>query len=167
MDEELWRQTEYKHYQISNMGRVKSMPRQRVKEEKILKQSFNGNYYHVEINKKTVLVHRLVAKAFCNGETEERNMVNHKDRNKLNNKATNLEWCSNSENQQNRNVNGCITHEHKKCRRRLVSGEFREHIYEVYRVSYSIACRKVVSKTFKDKETAELYLTELKATYPR
>lgn len=167
MDEEIWRQTEYEYYQISSAGRVKSMPRPRVKKEKILKPQFNGNYYHVEINGKTVLIHQLVAKAFCEGMTNERNMVNHKDRNKLNNISSNLEWCSNSENQQNRNVNGCITHEFKKCRRKLKSGDYREHIYEVYRVSYSIACRKVVSKTFKSRIDAEKYLDELKAQYPR
>lgn len=42
-----------------------------------------------------VLVHRIVAAAFCDGSGE---VVNHKDGNKRNNHASNLEWCSYSEN---------------------------------------------------------------------
>ena len=46
----------------------------------------------------SVPIHRLVAMAFCDGRTEERNVVNHKDGNKQNNHADNLEWCTNEEN---------------------------------------------------------------------
>lgn len=43
-------------------------------------------------------VHRLVAFAFCEGRTKERNVVNHKDGNKTNNHFSNLEWCTTLEN---------------------------------------------------------------------
>lgn len=43
-------------------------------------------------------IHRLVAHAFCEGFSEIRNTVNHIDGNKFNNKASNLEWVSQSEN---------------------------------------------------------------------
>ena len=43
-------------------------------------------------------LHRLVALAFCEGRTEERNVVNHIDGNPLNNNAENLEWVTFSEN---------------------------------------------------------------------
>ena len=43
-------------------------------------------------------VHRLVAVAFVDGRTPERNQVNHIDGDKKNNRADNLEWASQSEN---------------------------------------------------------------------
>lgn len=43
-------------------------------------------------------VHRLVAKEFCDGRSEERNVVNHIDGDPSNNKAENLEWCTLSDN---------------------------------------------------------------------
>ena len=45
----------------------------------------------------TVFVHRLVARAFCEGY-ESNLQVNHKDGDKLNNDASNLEWVNISEN---------------------------------------------------------------------
>lgn len=47
---------------------------------------------------KRYLLHRLVAELFVEGRTTEKNVVNHKDTNKLNNKSTNLEWVTHQEN---------------------------------------------------------------------
>jgi hypothetical protein len=44
------------------------------------------------------LVHRLVAQAFVSNDQESKNQVNHKDGNKLNNHAENLEWVTTQEN---------------------------------------------------------------------
>lgn len=81
-------------YKVSNMGRVRSRT-------KILKTSEGSKYVHVILNdgnvdhRKTVSVHRLVAEAFvpnpCPGEFR---YINHKDENKRNNRADNLEWCT-------------------------------------------------------------------------
>jgi hypothetical protein len=162
---EEWKQTEFISYDVSNLGRVRSMFGGN---ERILKPQSNGRgYFHVEIRGKTQVIHRLVALAFCEGKTEEKFMVNHKDRNKTNNKAENLEWCSNSENQLNRIVRGCICFENRKMKRKLKDGTLREHIYPRFRVSYSIANRKVISKTFKTEQEAKDCLEELQKTYPR
>jgi hypothetical protein len=97
-------------YQVSNLGRVKSLPRPRnaihpyITKERILRPRKVGKdreYLSVALcyegKYKQEKVHRLVAKAFVpnpNNYTE----VNHKDENKGNNVALNLEWCSRSYN---------------------------------------------------------------------
>ena len=86
-------------YQVSNLGRVKSL---KYGKEKILKP-VNSPYGYLQVclckdgQKKMSLVHRLVADAFIpnpnNLET-----VNHKDEVKTNNVASNLEWMSRGDN---------------------------------------------------------------------
>lgn len=63
-----------------------------------LKPFLNGaGYLSVVLNGKTRRVHRLVAESFI-PRIPNKNYVNHKDGNKLNNDAANLEWCTQSEN---------------------------------------------------------------------
>lgn len=113
LEGEIWKDIEGWEglYQVSNMGRVKSLPRYRncihpyITKEHILSPRWvgkRGNTYLAvrlcfECNKKNEKIHRLVAKAFCenkNNYTE----VNHIDENKHNNRSDNLEWCSRSYN---------------------------------------------------------------------
>ena len=79
-------------YSITSDGRVfNNFKKQFVKPPK----GKNG-YLHVTLcygNKKDVLIHRLVAQAFVNNP-DNLPVVNHKDENKLNNSAENLEWCT-------------------------------------------------------------------------
>lgn len=89
-------------YEVSDQGRVKSLGNNKSRKEKILKpQKYSCGYFLVRLCKdgvvKQCLIHRLVAEAFIpnpnNLET-----VNHKDENKLNNAAGNLEWMSREDN---------------------------------------------------------------------
>jgi hypothetical protein len=53
---------------------------------------------------KKYIIHRLVANAFLPSPTSDNCEVDHIDRNKLNNHASNLRWVSHSENMQNLNT---------------------------------------------------------------
>lgn len=92
-------------YQISNLGRVKSLSRvvptgiqnsdKKRTKEKILRQFYIHGYCAVNLYKdkkmKSVRVHRLVAKAFIPNPYNYP-CVNHKDENRKNSRADNLEW---------------------------------------------------------------------------
>lgn len=97
-------------YQISNLGRIKSLERYvkaknnklRKNKEKILSFFINKNGYLEatlckNCKKRLHRVNRLVAETFI-PNLENKPCVNHIDGNKLNNNANNLEWCTYSEN---------------------------------------------------------------------
>ena len=120
---EIWNDIkEYEgYYQVSNLGRVKSLKRSYEverhkskylynKKEKILSQTTTKlGYKRISLNKhnklKSFLVHRLVAKAFIE-EIKDKNQVNHKNCNKLDNNLFNLEWVNQSENMKHAYKNG-------------------------------------------------------------
>lgn len=98
-------------YQISNFGNVYSLPRQ-VKQGKhgkyraaggeLLTATDNGNGYLIvslrcNNRRKNHYVHRLVAEHFVPNITDGY-CVNHKDYDTRNNRADNLEWCTQREN---------------------------------------------------------------------
>ena len=91
-------------YEVSNMGRVKSVERivrcnrgYRTVSERILKGNKNiDGYLQVELcqdgKMKPCTIHRLVAQAFLDN-SEGYKEINHKDEDKTNNCVENLEWC--------------------------------------------------------------------------
>lgn len=87
------------HYMVSNLGRVKSLKKNK---EIILKQRLCGaGYYVVNLcidgKIKTHMVHRLVAISFLNNVMQKSD-VNHINENKLDNRVVNLEWLTHEEN---------------------------------------------------------------------
>ena len=89
---EIWKDIiDYEEYKISNLGNIK-------RNDRLLKPFKNtSGYYQIELYKngkgKHLLIHKLVANAFIENKNDYK-YVNHKDENKHNNKADNLEWCS-------------------------------------------------------------------------
>lgn len=84
-------------YQISNMGRVKSLGNDKSRREKILKGSKDRvGYLFIRLNKegkvKTFKIHRLVAQAFI-PNSDNLLQVNHINEIKDDNRVENLEWC--------------------------------------------------------------------------
>ena len=85
---------DYPKYQINEVGEVYSLY-----SNKILKPNLRNGYYSVMLSnngeRHRVDVHRLVAICFVpNDDPENKTFVNHKDEDKLNNNADNLEWCT-------------------------------------------------------------------------
>jgi hypothetical protein len=87
-----------KNYSVGENGEIYSKRRDIFMKPQKLK---NG-YLFVRIDKKTQLIHRLVATAYI-PNINDLPCVNHKDKNKENNHISNLEWCTYSENNHHRN----------------------------------------------------------------
>ena len=115
--EEIWKDIEgYEGiYQVSNLGRLRSLDRyytkphprngvqtRYLKKGQIVKTFVGRNGYvgavlKFERKQKNFMMHRLVAKAFVPGYFDGAD-VNHKDCNRQNNRADNLEWMTRRDN---------------------------------------------------------------------
>ena len=145
-------------YQVSNYGRVKSLPRKRIngtgfyiQKERILSlQIKTKRYYGVGLMKdgvhKNFLVHRLVADAFVENPNNY-DQVNHIDCNRLNNKVENLEWCTAETNLEHALKNGLLT----KAKGRKLSKEECKKISERRKNSVtSKETREKISRAMKE-----------------
>lgn len=115
MQEEIWKDINgyEKLYQVSNLGRVKSLKRD-CKDKKGVIRAYikehicaltdNGFGYKIVSlckngKRKNAYIHRLVAEHFLNNQYNLRE-VNHIDLDKSNNNVTNLEWVTSSQNKE-------------------------------------------------------------------
>ena len=87
-------------YQVSDLGRVRSLKFGRVK---VLRSYKNRDgYLKVFLwkygKRRNIYVHRLVANAFIPNSDESNNEINHINEDKTDNRSVNLEWCDRSYN---------------------------------------------------------------------
>lgn len=126
-------------YLISDNGEIKN-----TKTNKILQGTIRNGYQMVKLTvntqKKDYLVHRLVALTFLDNPLGLP-QVNHKDKNRLNNAASNLEWISIQDNMAHRSKDKIS---YKKPRRKmniiLDSQHWRQYQNSSYWISDSGEC---------------------------
>ncbi len=144
---EIWKDIEgYEGlYQVSNLGRVKSLNYKRTGKEKILiyRKHKNG-YIYIGLCKdgivKSFRVHRLVAKTFISNPNNYEE-VNHKDEDKSNNCVENLEWC-------NPKYNANYGNRNEKVRKKLKDYKrTREHQEKMIESSKKVHCKKIICIT--------------------
>jgi len=137
MEVEVWKDVpDYEElYQVSNLGKVRSLDRL-VKGAKGLDYRIKGkttkeakNYLgyikvrlHKEGIRKEYSLHRIVAISFVLN-IELKKEVNHIDGNKLNNAASNLEWCTRSENMKHAFRTGLVSNKGEDGPSRKLSNE--------------------------------------------
>lgn len=162
MNKEVWKDIkEYEGlYQVSNLGRVKSLDREITysdgrttlhKGREIKTRVGNHGYMCALIYKnnkpKQILIHRLICEHFVEPPSNEKNIVNHKDGNKLNNDPSNLEWCDKRYN---------MVHAIDELKVSNVLGEensqsklTEEQVLEIYNLA--------INKTYTQQKIADMY----------
>jgi len=153
-EEEVWKEISgfEGHYWVSTLGNVKS--KNRVLEQRIETAGYKyvtfiylGQTYRCRI-------HRLVAETFLEYD-EERNIVDHIDRNKQNNKVSNLRWVTHQENCWNKNGRANKTgYKHVIKLKNKYYGAITRHIgpYETAEEAHNAAISylKEYDKTYKE-----------------
>ena len=122
LDNEIWKDIYFEDnngvwdfrglYQISNLGRVKSLSKNII----IKQNKIPSNYLFVILYKnkqnKQIYVHRLVAYMFIPNNDKTKYHINHIDENNQNNNVNNLEWCTQSYNNNYGNHNYYVKKNH-------------------------------------------------------
>ena len=98
---------EASNYEVSDLGEVRNKTTKQILKGRLSKSGYLQVSIKIDAKQKFCnrYIHRLVALCFIEN-TYNKKEVNHIDRNKTNNKMSNLEWCTSSENQKHRHSSG-------------------------------------------------------------
>lgn len=142
-DKEVWKEIGKTGYEVSDLGRIRHGDR-------ILAGSYHSDgYIFTTIKGDQIPIHRFVANAFI-PNPDRLPEVNHKDGNKMNNSAANLEWVTRSENVKHAFDNGLqpkglstykgkfTTEQREEIKKLWNTGEYsRREIAKMYGVSHT------------------------------
>lgn len=156
-----------RHYKVSNFGQIKSLDRviqykqkEYFKKGTILKQQTRKDGYKqvmIYINKKAKrqYVHRLVASAFI-PNLKNKPEVNHKNGIKSDNKFSNLEWVTDSEQRYHAEANGLCRKQPRKLNKDQVQ-QLRNLWAEGYSVGKLMKIFPLKSKALRDIVSRRTY----------
>lgn len=123
----------YEDYEVSDFGRIRKFD-EKYNSYRIIRQTpnvRNGRLYVMLYNNEkraNLQVSRLVGFAFVEGHSKEKNTINHKDTNVQNNKAENLEWATQEDNNIHAYNNGrnkaYAYAKNKKFKKIILNGEY-------------------------------------------
>ena len=161
----------YSKYQVSNMGRIRSYA-ERYDTYYLLRTNTNQITHRVYVSiiddngkRRNLILARIVAHTFVPGYSEINNTVDHLDMNPENNRADNLEWVSQKENNQRAHSHP-NAHRKPKSERKKFKYILLDDTYEFKTiralarfldVSESQACRYVNGETNSDHTFTFVY----------
>lgn len=151
LPDEIWKNCSIEGYQVSSLGRLKRLPKSFTKTfqnktktqtqhvdlvEHILNPGINKKgYKEVRLYGKMIRLHRLIAETFIpNPNPTYYNQINHIDGDKANNNVSNLEWCTNRYNCEDRSLkkfkdrNLPMNIQYEDCKSR-VKNPYRAQVY--------------------------------------
>lgn len=110
------------NYAVSNYGNIKNVKTGRILTPQVNKQGYLTYTFYQHGIKKSLRIHRLVGFYFV-PNPDNKPYINHKDGDKTNNHAENLEWCTAKENDHHARESGLKEQEKTVAATELISGE--------------------------------------------